>query len=62
VDRGPLEVTVIWGLAPPVVELVVVMVGPCVVVDVVYVVVCDWRPLPCSASLIFAQYYAPKGL
>jgi hypothetical protein len=42
VEEGPLEVTVMWGL--PVVELVVIMVGPCVVVDVVYVVGCDWRP------------------
>ena len=59
VDCGPLVVTVIWGL--PVVELVVVMVGPCVVVEVVCVVADARRPLPCPASLIFAQLYATKG-
>jgi hypothetical protein len=56
VDCGPLVVTVVRGLA--VVELVVVMVGPCVVVEVVCVVADEGRPLRSRPSLIFAQLYA----
>ena len=57
VDCGPLVVTVMWGL--PVVELVVVTVGPCVVVDVVRVV---GAPLRSPELLIFTQLYATKQL